>query len=69
MTDRHAGYIVILEKDIREDDAKDLIRAIMMLKGVIKVKPVVGDATLLIAEERAKTVLGRKLFEVLEKTV
>lgn len=33
MTDRHAGYIVTLAADIREDDAEHIINAIRMVKG------------------------------------
>lgn len=44
MTDRHAGYIVTLADDIREDDAVHTISALKMIKGVISVQPVVADA-------------------------
>jgi hypothetical protein len=43
MTDRHAGYLVTLDEDIREDDAQDLITAIEMLRGVLNVTPVTSD--------------------------
>jgi hypothetical protein len=35
MTDRHAGYVVVLERDIREDDAEVILSAIGMVKGVL----------------------------------
>lgn len=44
MTDRHAGYIVILDRDLREDDAEAVIAALRMVKGVSRVTPVVADA-------------------------
>lgn len=39
MTDRHSGYHVILDHDIREDDAHHVIDALRMIKGVADVVP------------------------------
>lgn len=64
MTDRHAGYIVVLEKDIREDDAEDIITAIGMIRGVLKCKPMVADPMNYIAEQRARHELHMKWLEV-----
>ena len=53
MTDRHAGYVVTLAKDIRDDDAgESVLVAIRMIKGVISVEPVVADIETHIAEGR-----------------
>lgn len=52
MTDRHAGYVVVLEENIREDDAAATITALRMVKGVVDVRPVVGDLDLAIASSR-----------------
>jgi len=65
MTDRHAGYLVILDGPIREDDAEALIKAIKMFKGVIKVEPVTEDIQLQLAIARAKNELEIKLWSVL----
>lgn len=44
MTDRHAGYIVTLAQDIREDDAEEsVLIALRMVKGVADVRPVPAD--------------------------
>jgi hypothetical protein len=43
VTDRHCGYVVALDHDVREDDAAVIIAAIKMIKGVVDVRPVVGD--------------------------
>jgi hypothetical protein len=64
MTDRYNYLTVALEQDIRSDDAEDLIKAITMLRGVLKVEPNVvndGDWT---AETRVRQELGAKLFEI-----
>lgn len=43
MTDRHTGYVVVLDADMREDGAQDLISAIRMVKGVQQVTPIVSE--------------------------
>lgn len=56
MTDRHIGYIVTLEHDIREDDAAATIAALRQIRGVLNVTPVVSDAHVeMIAERRARS--------------
>lgn len=65
MTDRLAGFIVTLEKDIREDDAQATINAIRCLRGVLSVKPIVSDFDLHMAEERARNHLGAQIWAVL----
>lgn len=52
MTDRHAGYVVTLEDDIREDDAAELIRAISMIRGVAAVVPVEASLEDVMARSR-----------------
>jgi hypothetical protein len=37
MTDRYFSLLVALERDIREDDCEDIINAIGMIRGVLKV--------------------------------
>lgn len=67
MTDRHAGYVVTLEKDVREDDAQATINAIAQIKGVISVTPVVSDVSLAIATSRADRQIKDKLVSALFK--
>jgi hypothetical protein len=44
VTDRHAGYIVVLADDIREDDAEEgVLNALRMIKGVVSVKPILAE--------------------------
>lgn len=66
MTDRHTGYIVTLEREIREDDAEHIINAMRMLKGVVDVQPIVSDFQTTMAESKAKHELRMKLFDVLK---
>lgn len=47
MTDRHSGYLVTLDHDIREDDAEEsILVALHMIKGVASVTPVTDDRPL-----------------------
>ncbi len=43
MTDRYAGFVVVLDEDVREDDAQATINAIRQIKGVLGVEPVGAD--------------------------
>jgi len=65
MTDRFYALTVLLEKDIRSDDAEPLIEAIKMIKCVQDVKPHISDAETWMAEERARRELGEKIWNVL----
>lgn len=55
MTDRHAGYLVTLTDDFREDDAEQIINALRMIKCVKSVAPIPADHQLHIAQERVDT--------------
>lgn len=65
MTDRYNAFIVILAKDIREDDAEATINAIKQIKGVLDVEPHIADFDEQIAESRVRNELGTKLWHVL----
>ena len=63
MTDRHAGYIVTLEDDVREDDAESILTALRMVRGVINVQPIIADSMLAIARSRAEHELKNRIWE------
>ena len=65
MTDRYHSLTVVLEKDIRTDDAEALTDAIKMMRGVLSVSGTVAGIESHMAEERALRHLGQKLWEVL----
>ncbi len=66
MTNRHAGYMVVLEESIREDDAKHIITALSQVKGVISVEPVVDDLTgVQIGEARAEARWRRAVLRLM----
>jgi hypothetical protein len=64
MTDRHAGYLVVLNADLRDDDAAPTVAALLQIKGVLAVEPVVASAAVQIAESRARHALLKSLFEL-----
>lgn len=65
--DRHAGYIVTLNKNIREDEAKPILEALAMIKGVMSVEPVIDTPEIHIAESRAKQKFHKKLLKLLKE--
>lgn len=67
MTDRLVALTVILDGQIRDDDAGPLIDAIRQLRGVLDVQPVVGDINAAWALENARSELRRKIWDALEK--
>lgn len=67
MTDRHMGYVVVLTKDIREDDAEAVIAALKMIKGVLTVKPITGDMATMVIESRMKNELRDRLYQVIKE--
>jgi hypothetical protein len=67
MSDRHSGYIVTLERDLRADDAEAIMQAIQMIRGVLSVTAVVWDINTHIAEQRAQNAYRQKLLRLLEE--
>jgi hypothetical protein len=65
MSDRYNYLTVILEQDLKDEDAEPLIEAIKQFRGVLSVTPNVSDTTALLAEERARSKLTEKLWRVL----
>ena len=66
MTDRYNTLTVVLERDIREDDAECLLSAVRQLKGVLSVKGNVADTDSYLAEERVRYETRRKLIKLIE---
>lgn len=66
MADRFHRLTVVLEDDIRSDDAEALLAAIRQLRGVLTVRGNVPNPDFFTAETRAKREIGEKLWEVLK---
>jgi len=67
MTDRHVGYVVTLDREVREDDAEAIITAIRMIKGVIGVEPVLQSPDHHIAVMKAKRDIEDRLWTALRQ--
>jgi hypothetical protein len=66
MTDRINAVVVVLDKDIRIDDAETgIISAIRHLRGVIDVRPVTANIETAIAESRVRSEMTEKIWRVL----
>lgn len=65
MTDRISAFVVTLDEDIREDDVAPILNAILQLRHVISVDPVVSDVTGLIAQVRANSEWKDKLIDLI----
>ena len=65
MTAKFNSLTIVLESDVREDDAQTLINAILMLKGVLSVEGNVSSVTDYVAESRVKTEVRNRLFEII----
>lgn len=67
MTERHAGYIVTLAEDVREDDADAVLTALRMISGVVSVKPVTADIGMVVARERVHSEVREKVLALLKE--
>ena len=56
---------VVLDKDIREEDAGSIISAILQFKNVISVHGNISDPDAHTAERRARHKLGKEIIDIL----
>lgn len=66
MTDRLKGFIVHLDHPVRDDDAEPTIQAILQIKGVVKVEPLVDRIEDVMARAAAKREMGERLWKALK---
>ena len=64
MTDRFDSLTIVLETDIREDDAEHLINAIKQLRGVLEVTGNVSTSKNQIGYIRAKNEIWDTIFKL-----
>lgn len=69
MTDRYNAIVVVLEENIRSDDAEPILEAIRMIKGVIRVTPNVVGLESHIAYQKAAYHLRGRLWDALNETI
>jgi len=69
VTDRYMALTVVLERDMREDDAAGLITALRQLKGVADVRPVGPADDFGIMRMRVTNELRQSLFEWMSRNL
>lgn len=67
MTDRIHSITIVLDRDMRIDDAESLLKALRHFRNVIDVIPNVADTTALMAEARARRDATDAMLEAVEK--
>lgn len=65
MTDRLHSLTVVLDGDVRSDDAEPLLRAISLLRGVLSVKGNVADLDSYVALQQARNEIRAGIMEVI----
>ena len=63
MSDRINGFVVILDKDYKDEDIESTINAIKQIKGVVAVKPNIVTSDEHIAETRIKLEIVNKIYD------
>jgi hypothetical protein len=63
MKDRHVGYAVTLESNMREDDAQATFDALRQIRGVLDVRPIVSTPEQTAAEARARRDMQEKFYD------
>ena len=64
MTTRLKGFVVTLERDMREDDAKQTLVALTMVRGVVSVEAIEADPGDMVIRSRVTRELFDKIFAV-----
>lgn len=65
MTDRFTSFTVILDQNIRDDDAQPIIDAIKQIRHVQDVFPKVANTSDAIAESGVRREIGEKLIKII----
>lgn len=65
MTDRVNAFVVVLDKDVRIDDAEAWMNAIKMMKGVVSVTPNISSIDMHVAHMRAHTNIAGAIYDTL----
>lgn len=68
MTDRINAVTVILEDDIRIDDAEEgVLTALRSIRGVLRVVPHVATIDSVVEQQRARSEIRERLYELMEE--
>jgi hypothetical protein len=67
MSDRVKGFTVVLNRDLRDDDAAKVMQIIEMIRGVLSVTPLRVSSFDSADRVRIRTELTKKLLKVLDE--
>lgn len=67
MTDRAKGFVVVLNRDYRDDDVEHLRQAILMLKGVVDVRLSISTPDDYINRKRIALEFRERLLDALRE--
>lgn len=67
MTDHHAGYLITLTSNVREDDAETILSALRLIRGVADVQPVISNLDQQIGQVRADGEWRERLYRFLSE--
>ena len=67
MSNDYHSVTLILENDLSEDEMQEFCRSLWWIRGVIKAVPNATDITLVMAHQRAKREISKKLWDALDK--
>lgn len=67
MSEQLKGFTVTFEKDVCYDDAEDMRKAILMVKGVCHVSPMIVEHVDIMAREKARGEVRTELWEAFKK--
>jgi hypothetical protein len=68
VTDRIKGFVVTLEKDLREDDAEATLTALRQIKGVLAVEPQLANIEDQLNRTRIRYELGKNILELIRSS-
>ena len=69
MTDRYKGFLITLDKEIRDDDADQIVTALKMIKGVFSVQPYINSAEDWMMYSKGVWDTRKEIIEFMNKSV
>jgi hypothetical protein len=61
------GFAVTMDRDVHPDEAEAIKNALLQIKGVVSVDPIISEAGDIITEMRVKAVIKSELYELIDK--
>lgn len=62
---RQAGFVLVLDRGVKDEDAGDLARLLLRIDGVLAIEPIPEDISMHVATRRVKDAVHNHLYEAL----